>query len=91
MYEFRLYLYISGETSNSVAVAWNLKSLLNEEFKDQYSLEVINVQEHPQRAEEDNILVTPTIVKASPLPERRVVGDLSKRKKVLLGLGLTTE
>lgn len=91
MYEFRLFLYISGETSKSAVDAWNVKSLLNEELKDQYCLEVINVQEQPRRAEEDNILVTPTIVKASPLPERRVVGDLSDGKKVLLGLGLTTE
>ncbi len=91
MYEFRFYLYISSETSNSVASAWNLKSLLDEELKGQYSLEVINVIEHPQRAKENNILATPTLVKASPPPERRVIGDLSNRDRVLLGLGLTTE
>ena len=91
MYEFRFYLYISSETSSSVASAWNLKSLLDEELKGRYSLEVINVIDHPQRAEEDNILATPTLVKASPLPERRVIGDLSNRDRVLLGLGLTTE
>ncbi len=91
MYEFRLYLYISGETSNSVASTWNLKSLLDEELKGRYSLEVINVLDNPERAQEDNILATPTLIKASPPPERRVVGDLSDRKKVLLGLGLTTE
>jgi len=91
MYEFRFYLYISSETSSSVASAWNLKSLLDEELKGRYSLEVINVLDNPERAQEDNILATPTLVKASPPPERRVVGDLSDRKKVLLGLGLTTE
>lgn len=91
MYEFRFYLYISSETSNSVASAWNLKSLLDQELKGRYSLEVINVIDHPQRAEENNILATPTLVKASPLPERRVIGDLSNRDRVLLGLGLTTE
>ena len=91
MYEFRFYLYISSETSNSVASAWNLKSLLDQELKGRYSLEVINVLDNPQRAEENNILATPTLVKASPLPERRVIGDLSNRARVLLGLGLTTE
>ena len=91
MYEFRFYLYISSETSNSVASAWNLKSLLDQELKGRYSLEVINVLDNPEHAEKDNILATPTLVKASPPPERRVVGDLSDRKKVLLGLGLTTE
>jgi len=92
MYKFELYLYISGKTSNSVAQAWNLKSLLDEVLiKGQYSLKVINVLEHPQRAKEDNILATPTLVKVSPPPERRVVGDLSDRKEVLHDLGLTTE
>jgi len=91
MYEFKFYLYISSETSNSVASAWNLKSLLDQELKGRYSLEVINVLDNPQRAEENNILATPTLVKASPLPERRVIGDLSNRARVLLGLGLTTE
>ena len=91
MYEFRFYLYISGETPNSVGGAWNLKSLLQEKLKGRYSLEVINVLDNPERAQENNILATPTLVKTSPPPERRVVGDLSDRKKVLLGLGLTTE
>ncbi len=91
MYEFKLYFYISSETSNSVASTWNLKSLLDEELKDQYSLEVINVLDNPERAQKDNILATPTLVKASPLPERRVIGDLSDKKRVLLGIGLTTE
>jgi circadian clock protein KaiB len=91
MYEFKLCLYISGETSNSVASTWNIQSFLREKLKGRYSLEVINVLDNPERAQEDNILATPTLVKTSPLPERRVVGDLSDRKKVLLGLGLTTE
>ncbi len=92
MYKFRLYLYISGETSNSVSVAWNLKSFLDEVLiKGRYSLEVINVLDHPQRAEKENILATPTLVKASPPPERRIVGDLSDKDKVLSALGLTAE
>ncbi len=91
MYKFKLYLYMSGRTPPSVAGAYNLKVLLDKELKGQYSLEVINVLDNPQRAQEDNILATPTLVKASPPPEKRVVGDLSDGKKVLHGLGLTTE
>ncbi len=91
MYEFKLYLCITSETSNSVSVAWNLKSLLDERLKGRYSLEVINVLDNPQRAEEDSILATPTLVKAAPPPERRVIGDLSDSRKVLLSLGLTIE
>ena len=51
----------------------------------------MNVLDHPQLAQEDKILATPTLVKMAPEPQKRVVGDLSDGKKVLLGLGLTTE
>ncbi len=91
MYKFRLYLYISGETSNSVAGAWNLKSLLDKKLKGRYSLEVVNVLEHPQRAEEDKILATPALLRVSPPPNRRIIGDFSNEEKVLSGLGLTKE
>jgi len=91
MYKFKLYLYMSGETPPSVAGAYNLRVLLDKELKGQYSLEVINVLDNPQRAQEDNILATPTLVKASPPPEKRVVGDLSDEEKVLTALGLTAE
>ena len=91
MYKFKLYLYLSGETPPSVAGAYNLRVLLDKELKGQYSLEVINVLDNPQRAEEDNILATPTLVKAAPPPEKRVVGDLSNEEKVLTALGLIAE
>ncbi len=91
MHKFKLYLYMSGETPPSVAGAYNLRVLLDKELKGQYSLEVINVLDNPQRAEEDNILATPTLVKASPPPEKRVIGDLSNEDKVLTALGLTAE
>jgi circadian clock protein KaiB len=44
------------------------------------------VLEHPQLAENDRILATPTLIKQLPPPLRRVIGDLSNRDKVLLGL-----
>lgn len=91
MYKFKLYLYMSGETPPSVAGACSLRVLLDKELKGQYSLEVINVLDNPQRAQEDNILATPTLVKASPPPEKRVVGDLSNEERVLTALGLTAE
>ncbi len=91
MYKFKLYLYMSGETPPSVADAYNLRVLLDEELKGQYSLEVINVLDNPQRAENDNILATPTLIKVAPPPERRVVGDLSDKERVLLALGLTAQ
>ncbi len=91
MYKFKLYFYMSGETPPSVARACHLRALLDTELKSQYSLEVINVLDNPQRAVEDNILATPTLVKASPPPEKRVVGNLWDKERVLTALGLIAE
>ena len=42
--------------------------------------------EFPELAEDERILATPTLIKSLPLPLRRVIGDLSDKEKVLLGL-----
>ena len=60
--------------------------LCENELEGQYELEIIDVLENPQRAEEEKILATPTLIKQLPLPLRRVIGDLSDKEKVLLGL-----
>jgi len=91
MYKFRLYLYISGQASKSIEDAQNLKVLLDKRLKNQYSFEIVNVLDHPQLAQEDKILATPTLVKIAPPPEKRVVGDLSDKERVLTALGLIAE
>jgi len=85
-----LKLYVTGKTANSQAAIKNLNDILEREPKDLYTLDVIDVSENPQAAEEDKILATPTLIKISPEPPRRIIGDLSDKKKVLLGLNLTT-
>ena len=86
--KFRLKLYIVGESESSLTALNNLRSLLEEKFKDQYKLDVINVLERQQLAENDKILATPTVIKYLPEPVKRIIGDLSNRDKVLLGLDL---
>ena len=87
----KLRLYVIGETPSSVKAIADLKTILEDEFGDQYALEVVDIFENPNLAEEDKILATPTVVKLLPLPIRKIVGDLSDREKVLLGLDLITE
>jgi circadian clock protein KaiB len=64
----------------------NLERICQQELAGQYELEIIDVLEHPQRAEDEKILATPTLIKQLPPPLRRVIGDLSDKSKVLLGL-----
>jgi circadian clock protein KaiB len=79
---------VTGSTPRTQLAVANLKRICEAELGAQYDLEVIDVLEHPQVAEDQRILATPTLVKQLPPPLRRVIGDLSDRDKVLLGLEL---
>ncbi len=86
-----LKLYVAGNTPNSVRALRTLQGILESEFRDVYTLKVIDVLENPQLAEEDKILATPTLAKILPPPVRKIIGDLSNREKVLIGLDLMYE
>jgi circadian clock protein KaiB len=86
-----LKLYVTGHTSGSERAIANLKKICTKEFQDEFALEVIDVLERPQLAEDEKILATPTLIKKLPLPMRRIIGDLSDMDKVLLGLDLITK
>jgi circadian clock protein KaiB len=86
-----LKLYVAGNTPNSVRALKTLKNILEEEFQGVYALKVIDVLKNPQLAEEDKILATPTLAKVLPPPVRKIIGDLSDREKVLIGLDLLYE
>jgi circadian clock protein KaiB len=84
--KYVLKLYVTGETPRSQTALKNLKETLDEDYKGVYSLKVIDVIKQPQLAEDDKILATPTLIKILPPPVARIIGDLSDREKVLLGL-----
>lgn len=86
-----LKLYVAGNTTNSVRALKTLNHILEREFQGVYALKVIDVLKNPQLAEEDKILATPTLAKILPPPVRKIIGDLSNREKVLIGLDLLYE
>jgi len=86
-----LKLYVAGNTPNSVRALRTLNHILETEFQGVYALKVIDVLKNPQLAEEDKILATPTLSKVLPPPVRKIIGDLSDRERVLIGLDLLYE
>ena len=86
--KFVLKLYVTGQTPNSIRAIENLKKILEKDIKEKYELKIIDVQKNPQLAEDEKILATPTLSRVLPLPIRRIIGDLSQKDKVLLGLDL---
>ena len=83
-----LRLYVTGKTPTSVRALRNLRRLCDEELSGAYRLEVIDVLEHPQLAEDERILATPTLIRRLPPPLRRLVGDFSNAEQILLGLDI---
>ena len=88
MSAYLLKLYITGNSINSQRAIANLLKLCREELSNQYQVEIIDVLEEPHKAENEKILVTPTLIKQLPPPLQRIIGDLSNREKVLYGLDL---
>lgn len=90
MNQYILKLYISGSSPRAQAAIANLERICEQDLAGRYTLEIIDVLENPGAAEMDKILATPTLVKRLPPPLRRVIGDLSDKDKVLLGLEVHT-
>lgn len=85
---WELRLYVAGKTEKSITAFANLKSYCEEHLKGVYTIEVIDLLENPQLAEGDQILAIPTLVRKVPLPIRKIIGDLSDKEKVLVGLDI---
>ncbi len=83
-----LKLYVAGNTPSSAKALRMLNNILEKDFQGVYALKVIDVCENPQLAEEDKISATPTLAKVLPPPVRKIIGDLSDRERVLMGLDL---
>ena len=85
---WELRLYVAGQTPRSRTAFANLKEICEEHLADRYSIEVIDLLEHPQLSKGDQILAIPTLVRRLPKPMRKIIGDLSDTERVLIGLDL---
>jgi len=83
-----LRLYVAGQTPRSITAFANLKRLCEEHLAGRYSIEVIDLIQHPQLAAGDQILAIPTLVRKLPQPIRKIVGDLRDTERALVGLQL---
>ena len=86
---YRLQLFVAGASYHSVQAITNLKQICETYLAGRYQLEIIDVYQHKQLTQQEQIIALPLLIKRSPLPERKLVGDMSDVERVLLGLGLT--
>ncbi len=86
--EFELRLYVTGTSPNSLRSIINIKDICETYLPDRYNLEIIDVYQQESVAAAEQIIALPLLIKKLPLPERRLIGDMSETNKVLKGLGL---
>ena len=86
--KYLLRLYVTGATYHSMSAVKNLKAICEQYLADNYTLEIIDIYQQPHLAEQEQIIAAPTLIKISPAPVRRLVGDMSDTTKVLMGLDL---
>jgi circadian clock protein KaiB len=66
----------------------NIKKICEEHLAGRYDLEIIDIYQQPTLAKGERILAVPTLIKKLPPPIRRIIGDMSDKDRVLLGLDL---
>ena len=84
--KYELRLYVTGMTPRSSEAFETIKKLCEEHLQGRYSLEVIDIYQHPELAKDEQIIAVPTLIKTLPAPLRRLIGNLSDQERVLLGL-----
>jgi len=85
-YVFRLY--IAGNNMRSQMAVENVTKICEEFLKGRYELDVIDIYQDQSKMPVDVVLAAPTLIKKLPLPVRRVIGDMTRKDKVLVGLDL---
>ena len=83
-----LRLYVTGLSPQSLHAIANVKKLCEENLQGHYELEVVDLNQQPDLAQGEQIIAAPTLIKKLPLPLRRIIGDMSKTERVLVGLDL---
>jgi circadian clock protein KaiB len=89
--QFVLRLYVTGMTPRSTRAIRAVRAICEESLAGRYELEIIDVYQQPELIRDEQIFATPTLVKKTPQPERRMIGDMSDRARLIAGLGIPAE
>ncbi len=89
--KYVLRLYVTGMTPRAQDAIRNIKKICEEELQGRYELEVVDIYQQPELAKKEQILAAPTLIRELPLPLRKLVGDMSDKEKVIVGLEIMPE
>lgn len=88
---YKLRLFVTGASPNSVKAITNLKRICDNYLKDNYELEIIDVYKQPILAEQTQLIALPMLLKIQPGHSKKLIGDMSDEQKVLEGLGIINQ
>ena len=86
--KYELRLFITGATPNSLRAVSNIRNICDAHLRGRYSLQIIDVYQDAALAQQEQLIALPLLIKKLPLPERKLIGDLSQTEKVISALGL---
>ena len=84
-----LQLYVTGMSPKSMEAIQNIQQLCEEYLNDAFELEIIDIYKHPERASEQHIIFSPSLIKQLPLPRKTLIGTMSDTAKVIKALGIS--
>lgn len=87
--QYILRLFVTGASTNSIRAISNIRQICEKYLSGRYSLEIIDVYQQEEISKSEQIIALPLLIKSSPQPVRRLIGDMSDTEKVLKGLGLS--
>jgi circadian clock protein KaiB len=79
---YALTLFITGITPRSMRAVANVRAFCEDELDGSYLLEIVDLYEHPERAQPANVVVSPTLVRSRPQPVRLLFGDMSDKQQL---------
>jgi circadian clock protein KaiB len=85
---YELNLYVTGMTARSARAIENLRAFCKKHLDGRHTLRVFDLYQQPSLARSEQVVAAPTLVKRVPLPQRRLVGDMSDPERMRAALGI---
>lgn len=88
---WQLSLFVAGRDAATESTIMGLEQFCAKHLPGRCTIEVVDIVKEPERADDFEIIAIPTLIRQKPLPQRRIIGDLSLSAKLLAGLGIRVD